>query len=90
MTAFAKLYDLDGIGQVLVTIDGNDDEDDDEGCDDLIRFRIESMNGIDFSMTIAPCDQADLRRIWESIGPTTVLQQVKPLLAARASLAAQA
>lgn len=87
MTAFAKLYDLDGLGQLLATVETADHEDE---ADHLLRLRIEDAGGIEFRMSIDFHSEADARRALEAMDAAAAQDLARPLFSARASFAAQA
>ncbi len=87
MAAFAKLFDLDGLGQVLATIETANDDDE---ADHLLRLRIEDAGSIEFRLSIDFHSKADARRALEAMDAVAAQELARPLFSARRHLAAQA
>lgn len=87
MAEFAKLFDIDGIGQVLATVETADNEDE---ADFLIRFRIEDADGIEYRLSIDFETDAAAARCLAGLTCDTAIAIVQPLLRLRATHQAQA
>ncbi|VDS07919.1 hypothetical protein PARHAE_01099 [Paracoccus haematequi] len=86
MIDFCKLYCIDGIGQVLASI-----EDNDKGQASL-RFRIPDHDGIGFSMSLClgsedeDENEAFAHRCLGELNEETALKAIRPLLDAKRRL----
>lgn len=90
MQDFAKLFQIDGIGQVLVTLECPSEGD---SCDDdagVIRLRIPDGRDVQFQMAMFLSDEVEARKVFDGMTAERAIRAIKPLLAARANLIADA
>lgn len=90
MKLFAKLFCIEGVGQVLVTLDQNEDE------KPAVIFRIADVGDYQFSMNLCrqgggdfDAEQQFAETCFDAVCDENILATIKPLLEARAMMSVQ-
>jgi hypothetical protein len=90
MQDFAKLFHIDGVGQLLATLE---EPQSDDGCEEgacVILLRIADSADAEFRLGLLYQTEEAARAIFDRMTAETALIMAKPLISARASLMAQA